>query len=132
MARFIATNKDPDARCVQVEAGFKGTDGNYYLMLRRLPPLYARPPLWLVRLSADTLVQRCGDGTSETFYKAYSLQEFTDTEKQFLGKLTPGGSALPFLNFTYPNVIRVLGKKIYVLEDAEVAALLKRRWVFVP
>lgn len=132
MARFITSSKDRDARQVRVEAGFKGLDGNYFLLLRRLPPLYAKDPVWLVRLSADALVQRNADGTNDTFYKAYSVQDLTESEKRFLLGCTPGSSALPFFNFSYPNVIRILGKKFYRLEDNEISPLLSKQWVFIP
>ncbi|MBA4370145.1 MAG: hypothetical protein C0418_01015 [Coriobacteriaceae bacterium] len=132
MPRPIRSSKDREGKAVCVECGFRGADDNYYLLLRRLPPLYAKDPVWLVRLSADTLVQRSHDGSSQTFHKAYSIQSLTEAEKQFLMGCTPGASALPFFNFSYPNVIRVLGKRFYRLEEQELGPLAERSWVFIP
>lgn len=132
MARPIRSNKDRDGKAVCVECGFRGSDGTHFLLLRRLPPLYAKDPVWLVRLSADTLVQRSTDGSNQTFYKAYSVQDLTKLEKKFLMACTPGSSALPFFNFSYPNVIRILGKRFYRLEEHELGPLLERSWVFIP
>lgn len=132
MPRTIRTVKDRHGAHVLVECGFKAADGHHYLLLRRLPPLYAKHPVWLVRLSADTLVQRNQDGTSETFGKAYCIQDLTEQEKKFLTGCVPGSSALPFFNFSYPNVIRILGKRFDALEDAEIAPLLQRVWALIP
>ncbi len=132
MPRGIRSTKDRDGTHVQVECGFQSEGGAFFLMLRRLPPLYAKPPVWLVRLSTDTLSQRAGDGTATTFYKAYSIQGLTDKEKEFLSQCEPGSSVLPFFNFSYPNVIKTLGKKFRKLDDSEVGALLKREYAFIP
>lgn len=132
MPRTIMTVKDRDGAHVLVEGGFKAADGQHYLLLRRLPPFYARHPVWLVRLSTDTLVQRNQDGTSDTFYKAYCIQDLTEQEKKFLAGCTAGSSALPFFNFSYPNVIRILGKRFDVLEDTQIGPLLSRVWALIP
>lgn len=125
MARFFKSLKDPEGTQVRVECGFRGADGRHYLLLRRLPPEYAKPPLWLVELSSDRLTQRDPvSGEQKAFPKAYSIQELSESEKQFLLSAAPGKAVSPFFNFSYPNVIRVLGKKFHKLEDADTAKLV--------
>lgn len=132
MARFIMSSKDREGRSVQVECGFRGSNGNDYLLLKRLPPHYAKPPMWLVRLSPDTLVQRVDDGSSMTFFKAYSIQDLTESEKSYLLACKPGAAVVPFFNFSYPNLIRILGKKFYRLAETELTPILNKQWVFIP
>lgn len=132
MARFIKTLKDREGRQVVVECGFKAADGQYYLLLRRLPPLYARDPVWLVRLSSDTVTQRAEDGSSESHQKAYCIQDLNKGEKKLLMECKAGVPTLPFFNFSYPNVIRILGKQFTKLEDPDLAPLLQRVWALIP
>lgn len=132
MPRGIRSTKDRDGTHVQVECGFQAEDGTCFLLLRRLPPHYARSPVWLVRLSTDTLSQRTEEDGAVTLYKAYSIQDLTETEKKFLCQCQPGSTVLPFFSFTYPNVIRVLGKRFRKLDESEITPLLSREYVFMP
>ncbi len=126
MPKYIATNKDREGKAVRIEGGYRASDGKAFLLLRRLPPEYAKPPLWLVQVSSDTLVQKDpATGESMSFEKLYSIHELTDAEKQFLLGTAPGKAALPFFNFSYPNVIRILGKKFTRLEEREIGPIVE-------
>lgn len=131
MPLFIKTDKDPEGVAVRVDGGFRGTDERFYLLLHRLPPEYAKPPTFLVQLSGDRLEQRgVVEGDPRTYFKAYAIQGLSETECDFLRKTQPGGAVLPFFNFSYPKVIRVLGKKFYRLPEDEVKSLVsgERYW----
>lgn len=130
MALFIKTDKDPDGMAVRVDAGFRGSNGLYYLLLHRLPPEYAKPPTFVVQLSADRLEVRGGTEESRGYYKAYAIQNFSPSECEFLRNAKPGGAVLPFFNFSYPKVLQILGKRFYKLTEDEVRPLVsgERFW----
>lgn len=126
MALFIRTDKDTEGKLVRVENGFKAADGKYYLLLFRLPPEYAKPPLFLVELSTDVVQVRDDSADARQYYKAYAHQGLTEKETRFLCGCKPGKPVLPFLNFSYPTVIRVLGKQFTCLTGAEIAPIVSR------
>lgn len=125
MPKYLTTNKDPEGKSVRVECAFKSADGKVYLLLRRMPPLYSLPPLWVVEMSGETVVQREPGGSSTAYPKLVSIQDFSDSEKEYLLATAAGKMQLPFFNFSYPNVIRVLGKRFYKLNDHEIGPLLE-------
>lgn len=130
MALFIKTDRDPEGIAVRVDGGFRGSNGLYYLLLHRLPPEYAKPPTFIVQLSADRLEQRGATEETRVYYKAYAIQNFSPGELEFLRNAKPGGSVVPFFNFSYPKVLRILGKRFYKLSDDEIKPLLpaQRYW----
>jgi len=131
MARFIRTDKDPDGTLLRVDAGFRCKDGTHFLVLHRLPPEYAKPPTFVVRLSGETMEVR-GGGNSRTYLKAFACQSFTAKEIKFLKDAADGADQLPFFNFSYPNVIRLLGKTFYKLTEDELRPLVaERHWKLV-
>ncbi|MDA3937257.1 MAG: hypothetical protein PF636_10475 [Actinomycetota bacterium] len=125
MAVFIKTNLDPEGRIVRVERGFKGANGKFFLLLHRLPPEYAKPPTFIVELSGDKVEVRGGSqAEGPIFYKAYAIQDFTTPEKKFLARAKPGKDVTPFFNFSYPAVLRVLGKKFRCLSETELKSMM--------
>lgn len=132
MPLFIRTNLDPAGQLVRVDGGFKAEDGRYYLLLHRLPPEYALHPTFLVRLSADTMEKR-GEESGESYCKAYAIQDLGTSEKAFLRKQKPGATVVPFFNFSYPNVLRILGKRFISLTEAELKKVAGSRvWKLTP
>ena len=133
MLRFITTDKDPEGRAVRVDNGFKGANGKSYLLLHRLPPEYTKPPAFLVELSADLVDIRTDNATdTPTYYKAYAIQDLTSAEVKFLKGQRPGKKVAPFLNFSYPSVIRILGKQFECMPEPQLDQVLKQyRWKFI-
>ncbi len=126
MTVFIRSEKDPEGKQVRVERGFRGADGKSYLLLHRLPPEYAKPPTFLVELSGDRVDVRGEATDAPVYHKAYAFQCFTAMETKFLRSTKAGSSVSPFFNFSYPNVLRVLGKQFACLSEDETAALARR------
>ncbi len=133
MAVFIKTNLDPEGTAVRVERAFAGANGKFYLMLHRLPPQYAKPPTFLVELSGDRVEVRGGDqGGAPTLYKAYAIQDLSTSEIKFLCGVKPGKDITPFFNFSYPTVLRVLGRKFRCLSEQETCKLVeKHTWKLI-
>lgn len=132
MPLFIRTNLDPVGQFVRVDGGFIAEDGRYYLLLHRLPPEYALDPTFLVRLSTDTMEKR-GEEGAETYCKAYAIQDLGSSEKAFLRKQKPGTTVVPFFNFSYPNVLRILGKRFVSLTEADLKKVVESRtWKLTP
>ena len=131
--RFITTDKDPEGHAVRVDNGFKGADGRSYLLLHRLPPEYSKPPAFLVELSGERVEVRTENGeAAPTYYKAFAYQDLTPVEVKFLKGQRPGKRITPFLNFSYPNVIRILGKSFDSLQENQIDQLLSQyRWKFI-
>lgn len=127
VALFICTDKDPHAKQVRVENAFRALDGRCFLLLHRLPPVYAKPPTFLVELSKDVIEIRGVNGEAPIYYKAYAHQSLNVSEKQMLLNCKPGKTILPFFNFSYPNVIAVLGKQFQCLPEAETRAVVQSR-----
>lgn len=126
MRFFIRTDKDLEGTKVVVENGFRGADGKYYLLLHRLPPEYAKPPTFLVELSGDRVEVRGAEGNgAPIYYKAYAYQSLNSQEQKFLSKAKPGKPTVPFLNFSYPNVIRILGKQFDCLSEEQTMRLVQ-------
>lgn len=132
MPLFIKTNLDPEGTHVRIDGGFRGADGNSYLLLQRLPPLYAAPPWFIVRLSSDRIEHRGSGEDARTYFKAYAIQGFSKIECDFLRKIGPG-SVSPFFDFRYPNIIRVMGKRFEkLLEDDFRRFISERHWKLIP
>lgn len=133
MPRFIKTNHNPEGGVLRIESAVRGTDGKCYLVLYRTPPHYAKPPTFVVELSGERMdVRAFGDQAAAVFYKAYALQEFTPKELNYLMGLKEGGTHAPFLNFTYPNILKRMGKTVYRFTDAEVAQIVEpRMWKLI-
>lgn len=125
MALFIKSDKDPVGKFVRVEAGFKSTNGTCFLVLRRLPPLYAKPPLFVVELSNELIDHRGED--AKVMHRAYAIQDFSEKELKFLIRAGVGGDVLPFFNFSYPVVIRRIGKSFYKFTEDELVRLVGTR-----
>lgn len=126
MARYLKTNLDPEGKLLRIEAGLRTSEGKTYLVLFRLPPEYAKPPLFIVELSGDRMEVRGDNEECGVLYKAYAHQAFTPKELQYLAGLKEGGTHAPFFNFSYPTVLKVLGKTFYKLTEAEVSAIVDR------
>lgn len=124
MRAFIRTDKDLDGTKVYVENGFRGADGKYYLLLHRLPPEYAKPPVFLVELSGDRVEVRGDGGSAPVYHKAYAFQSLNEQELKLLAKAKSGKPTVPFLNFSYPNVIRILGKQFECLSEDQTARIV--------
>lgn len=131
MALFMKTDKDPDGKLLRVDAGLRHKDGTCFLVLHRLPPEYAKPPTFLARLSGERMELR-GEQT-RVLHKAYALQGFTPKELKFLIDAPAGKDQLPFFNFSYPTVIKTLGKAFYKMSDEEIAPLVSgdRMWKLI-
>lgn len=125
MRVFIRTEKDPDGKKIYVENAFKSASGKYYALLHRLPPEYSKGPVFLVELTNDRIEVRTEAGDGPTYYKAYAFQSLNAQETKFLARATSGKPALPFLNFSYPNIIRILGKQFDCLSEAQVTSLVQ-------
>ncbi|MDZ4168276.1 MAG: hypothetical protein U1E26_01285 [Coriobacteriia bacterium] len=131
MALFMRTDKDPEGTAVRVEAGLKHKDGTCFLVLHRLPPEYAKPPTFVVRLSGERMEVR-GSGQSQAYFKAFAYQKFSAKELKLLVGAREGEDHLPFFNFSYPTVIRVLGKSYYKMRTEELRPLVEERtWKLV-
>jgi hypothetical protein len=126
MTRFLKTNLDPDGKFLRIDAGFRGGSGAYFLQLHRLPPEYAKPPGFLIELTAERLEVRGAEVSS--YLKAYAIQDFSPKELQYLKTAKEGATHAPFFNFSYPTVMKRLGKTFYKLTDAEVAPLVDARF----
>lgn len=133
MPVFITTDKDPAGDKVRVEHGFRRSDGTVFVLLQRLPPLYAKPPVFLAELSDSRVEIRGAAEGAPVYHKAYAIQDLTEKERAFLIGVKRGSTVLPFLNFSYPNVIRILGKQFRCLDEAELAEVVCRhRWKLIP
>lgn len=130
MPYFIRTDKDPDGTQVLVERGFIGADSREFLLLRRLPPHYAKPPTFVVELTNST-VERRGGGTQEEYFRALAYQSFSAKEIDFLRARDEGKSHLPFFNFSYPGIIKTFGKHFYCMTGDELKARLEKRFKLV-
>jgi len=130
MPLYIRTDKDPDGTQVVVEKAFRGNDGREFLLLKRLPPHYAKPPVFVVELTPQR-VERRGAGEREDYYRALAYQSFTPKEIEFLRAREEGKDHLPFFNFSYPNVMKQLGKKFYCCSPQETQQRLGRRFKLV-
>ncbi len=130
MTSFLKTNLDLEGKLLRIETGIKSADGTCYLVLHRLPPEYAKPPTFVVRLSGEVMEVR-GDQPMR-FFKAFAMQEFTPKELGYLKGLRPGANHAPFLNFSYPNVLKRIGKTVYCMTESEIAAIVDPRcWKLV-
>jgi len=130
MPRFLRTNLDPEGKALRVDGGFKAADGTCYLLLHRLPPHYAKPPTFVVKLTGERMEIRGRD--VRVLYRAYAIQDFTPKELDYLAGLKEGGTHAPFFNFSYPNVLKRMGKLVYRLTDEELAGLVETRgWKLV-
>lgn len=125
MARYLKTNLDPEGKVLRVEAGVRASDGKTYLVLFRLPPEYAKPPLFVVELTSERMEVR-GEGADCVFYKAYAHQDFSPKELQYVVGAKEGGTHAPFFNFSYPRLLKVFGKTFYKYTDAELASVTDR------
>lgn len=123
MAVYLRTNLDPDGKLVRIESGVRAHDGTCYLVLLRMPPHYAKPPMFVVQLTKERMEVRGED--AQTLYKAYAIQSFNKQELEYLRGLKEGSTAMPFFNFSYPNVIKRMGKKFQRLTDAEISQLAR-------
>lgn len=123
MTHFLKTNLDPAGRYLRVDGGFRSDRGLHFLLLHRLPPEYAKPPTFVVELSGELMEVR-GEVTA-AYRKAYAIQDFSAKELSYLKAAKCGATHAPFFNFSYPTVMRRLGKTFYKLTDAELAPLLQ-------
>ena len=123
--RFLKTSTDPHGTVIRVENGFRDASGKHFLLVRRLPPEHAKPPVFLVELSGDRLeVRGSADPQSQTYYKAYAIQGLTDAEKKLLGAAERGKRVPRRLGLGLPLVSRVMGRQFHCLSDAELRPLL--------
>lgn len=131
MSAFIRTDQDPEGKRVCIRNAFKSANGKHYLLLHRLPPEYLKGPVFLVELSADRMEVR-GETSGPVYFKAYAYQSLSADELKLLAKAKPGKTVLPFLNFSYPNVIRILGKQFECLSEDKMLPLVQSRtWKLV-
>ena len=129
MLHFLRSSPDPEVKSLRVVTGIRTGDGTHYLVLNRLPPHYAKPPTFVVRLTDERMEVR---GEGAMLYRAYALQEFTPKELVYLSGLCPGKPHAPFFNFSYPNVLKRMGKVIQCLDDAALRQLVGTRdWKLV-
>lgn len=131
MSLFLRTHHDPFGGTLRIEGGFKSDSGEVFLLLHRIPPQYIKDPTFLVKLTGERVECR-GEAGKQTYFKAIAIENLNKKEKALLLE-SKQGTVLPFFNFSYPNVMKVLGKRFHVLHKEQIRPLVEERaWTLLP
>lgn len=123
---FIWTTKDVEPNRVRIDAVFRRPDGAYFVLLHRMPPPYAKHPIFLAEVTNDTVKYKDPSGENEKVVQKAYVCDLNDAERKFLGGCGEGVQQMLLLGLKYPNVTRSLGKSFVRVNESEIRAVMQQ------